>query len=172
MSIEIVSTVLTSIFLILFIAGAYYLIKVYPDMLKRKVYAGSVARDRKLTKIETALNEEITTLVINESPEILEMFPKSTELAIETNNVPGWVGMAMGKALPFIAKFLQSSEAVATNPALNTVTSVAQSPEVVQTLLGIFTRVFGNREKGEKKPKQPRKTKLDTIAKTNFPEFT
>ena len=175
--IETVLTVFIGILIVLLLAGGYYLIKVYPGLLKKRIYAGKIARTRATDKIEKLLDGEVTNLMINENPELLEMFSKSTDLAIETNNVPAWVGMVMGKALPFLASFISTSDKVAANPTLamaaDQAGSIAGSPAVINTLLDIFAGVFKARREREPKPKTKKhepKTK-QLVSKADFPEF-
>jgi len=163
------SLIFTIIFLLTVVVGGYYLWYKYPERIKKAAYAGTVRRNRHTDKIEKHLNEEITSLVINESPEMLELFPKSTELAIETGQVPDFVGMLMGKALPFLAKFISSSETVSESPALQMATAAAQTPAVVDTLLGVFSNIFSSREKKPKKKREPKAKYPKTEG--NFPDF-
>jgi len=165
-----ITSLIFSIIFIIFVGFVfYYLWYKYPTRIKNAVYAGQTKRNRHTDKIEEVLDQEITNLVINESPELLELFPKSTTMAVEKNQVPGFVGMLMGKALPFLAKFMSSQEAVQENPALQLASSAAQSPAVIDTLLSVFKN-FGPKPK-KKRGRPPKEKTGYQKTEGNFPDW-
>ena len=177
--ISIISFVIMVGIVVYLIYASRYINETLPNKIIQMGKGHVMTGRREEKKLFELIKEETTDLIINENPEMLKAFPKSTEFALDKDLAPQFAGSLTSMFAPVLGNIL--SQQVDNPIASALIGNVVNNEAALQVIQNIFSRIFGGQRKTSAKKKivpkphekgQSEPTDKKAINPANFPSYT